>query len=246
MKHNLQTEWIRVTVSGSESPSPQGMVGISKIMIISVYTWAQLTDWVYPSHCPQGWLEWARFSHYDHQCVHINTIYTEWIRVTMSTGHGWNEQDFHIMIFSVYTQVQLTFWVNPSHHPQDMIGMGKIFTLLSSVCTHEYNLHSEWIRWLEWARFSHFHNQCVHTSTTYILSESKSPSTGHGRNWQNFHIVWSLVCTHEHNLQSEWIRVTIHRLCWNELEFHIMIISVYTWAQLTVWVNPSHQVHRAW
>ena len=99
------------------------------------------------------------------------------------TGHGWNGQGFHIMIISVYTWAQLTCWENPSHRPQGMIGMSKVFTLWSSVRTHEHNLLSEWIRvtvhraWLEWAGFSHYDQHC----------------------------------TYENYLQPKWIQVIIHR-----------------------------------
>ena len=133
-----------------------------------------------------------------------------------STGYGWNQQGFHIMIISVYIWAQLTSWVNPSHRPQGMVGMSKVFTLWSPVCTCEHNLQSEWI---------------------------ESPSTVHGWNEQGFHIMiisvyiwaqltgwvnpnhrpqgmvgmskvftsWSSLCTYEHNLHAEWIRVTIHK-----------------------------------
>ena len=128
-----------------------------------------------------------------------------------------------IMIISVYISAQLTSWVNPSHHPQGIVGMSNVFTSWSSVCTYEH-LQAEWIRvtihrvWLEWARFSHYDHQCVHISTsydlkiepTYELSEFESPSTGHG---------------------------------WNEQGFHIMIIIMCIWAQLTSWVNPIASHH---
>ena len=166
----------------------------------------------------RAWLEWAKFSHHDHHCVHMSTTYILSEYKSPSTAHGWNEQNFHFMIINVYIWEQLTGWVNPSHRPQGMIGMSKVFTSWSSACTYEHNLHPEWIRvtvhraWLEWARFSHHdhHYVHVHMSTTYRLSESESRSTGHG---------------------------------WNEQCFHIMIISTsaYIWAQLTSWVNPSHR-----
>ena len=118
------------------------------------------------------------------------------------------------------------------------------------MCTYEHNLHAEWIRvnihraWLEWSSFLLRDHQCVHMSTTYTLSESESPSTGHDWNDQVFYIMiisvyiwaqltgwvnqsqhpqgmvgmskvftlWSSVCAYEHNLQTEWIRVNVHRV----------------------------------
>ena len=135
-----------------------------------------------------GQLEWARFSHYDHQCVRMSTTYRLSESESPFTVHGWNEQGFHIMIISVYIWAQLTGWVNQSQHPQGMVGMSKVFTLWSSVCAYEHNLQTEWIRvnvhrvWLEWVRFSPYGHQCVHMSTTYRLSESTSTSKGHGWN----------------------------------------------------------------
>ena len=56
------------------------------------------------------------------------------------------------------------------------------------------------------------------------------------------HYAWSSVCTYEHNLQSEWIRVTIHRaqLEWARFS-HYDNQCVPHEHKLTGWVNPSHR-----
>ena len=175
------------------------------------YIWAQLTCWVNPSHRPQGnaMVGMSKALHRDDQSVHISITYILRESESPSTGHGWNEQGFHIMIISVYIWAQLTSWVNPSHRPQGMVEMSNVFTLWSSVCIYEHNLQAELTRvtihrvWLEWARFSHYDYQCVHISTnydlkiepTYELSEFESPSTGHGWNEQGFHIMIITVYT---------------------------------------------------
>ena len=134
--------------------------------------------------------------------VYIWAQLTIWMNIASpSTGHGWNEQGFHIMIISVYIWAQLTDWVNPSHRTQGMVGMGKVFTLWSLVCTYEHNLHPEWIQvtvhraWLEWARFSHHDHQRVHQrvhmSTTYHLNEYSV--TVH-RAW----LEWARFSHHDH------------------------------------------------
>ena len=181
--------WAQLTCWDNPSHRPQGMFGMSKAFTLwsSVCTYENnlQTEWIRVT-IHSAWLEWARFSHYDHQCVHTSTTYRLSESESPSTEHGWNEQGFHIMIISVYIWAQLTPWDNPSHHPQGMVGMSKVFTLWSSVCTYEHNLQAKWTRvtihraWLEWARFSHYDHQCVHMTTTYRLSESELQCTVHG------------------------------------------------------------------
>ena len=222
----------------SESKS-QGMVGMSRIFTlwssVCMYVRAQLTDWVNPSHHPQGMLEWARIAHYDNQCVHTSTTYilceskspskghcwneqdlhiiwssmcthqhnlqAEWIRVTKSTGHGWNEQTFHIMIISVYTWVQFTEWIRVTKSTGHDRNGQNFHIMIISVYTWpqpSYILSESKSPSTEYVGMSKNFTLCAHTSTTYILSESKSPTSQ------------GMVGTSK-----------------------IMIIIVYTWAQLT-------------
>ena len=141
--------WAQLTSWDNPSHRPQGMVGMSKVFT----SWSSVcthehnlqSEWIRVT-VHRAWLEWARFSHYDHQCVHMGATYLLSESESPSTVHGWNEQGFHIMIISVYIWAQLTSWVNPSHRPQGMVGMIEFFTSWSSVCTYEHNLLAEIIQ----------------------------------------------------------------------------------------------------
>ena len=78
-------------------------------------------------------------------------------------------------------------------------------------------------------------------STTYLLSKSESPSTGHSWNEQAFHIlIISMYMSTTYKLSESESPSTGHG--WVGMrKVHIMIISVYIWAQLTSWVNKSHR-----
>ena len=164
----------------------------------------------------RAWFEWARFSHHDHQCVQMSSTYSLSESESPSTGHGWNEQGFHIMIISVYTWAQLTCWDNPSHRPQGMVGMSKVFTSWSSVCTYEHNLQTEWIwvtvhrAWLKWARF-HIMIISVYTWAQLTCWDNPSHRPQGMVGMSKVFTSWSSVCTYEHNLQTEWIQVTVHK-----------------------------------
>ena len=135
----------------------------------------------------------------------------------------------------------------------------KVFTSWSSVCTYEHNLQTEWIwvtvhsAWLKWARLTLYDYQYVHISTTYTLSESESTSTGHDWNDQVFHRVtvyrarleWAMFshyrqCVHmstTYRLSESKSQSTRHSWKLEWANFYAMIISVYTWVQLTSWMN---------
>ena len=270
--------WAQLTDCMSESESPSTVHGFEwaklHIMIISHTNELNLQpEWIRVT-VHRAWLEWAMFSHHDHWsvCIYEHNLHTE----SPSTGNCWNEQGFHIMIISVYIWAQLTVWVNPSYRPQGMVGVSKVFTSWSLISMYIWEQLTYWVTvhraWLEWARFSHHDHQCVHMSTTYSLSESESPSTGHGWNEQGFHMMiisvymsttyrlsesespstghgWNEQSfshhdhqrVHEHNLQSEWIRVTVHRAWLEWAKVFTSWSSACTWTQLTIWVNPSHR-----
>ena len=173
-EHNLQTEWIQVTVHKAWLEWAR----FSHHDHHCTYEHNLQTEWIRVT-VHRAWLEWARISHHDQQRVHKSTTYTLSVSESPFTGHGWNEQGFHIMIISVYMYIwaQLTSWVNPSHRPQGMVGMSKDFTSWSAACTHEHNLLSKIFRvtvhraWLEWARFSHYNHQSVCTYERNLPSE---------------------------------------------------------------------------
>ena len=221
------------------------------------YIWAQLTDWVNPSHRTQGMVGMSKgFTLWSLVCTYERNLPPK-----LNPSHRPQGMVGMSKVFTLWSLVctyerNLPPKLNPSHRPKGMVGMSKVFTLWSLVCTFERNLLPKWTRvsihraWLEWAKVSHHDHQRVH----------------------------------EHNLQSEWIRVTVHRAWlewarflhhdyqrvhmsithklietespstghgWNEQGFHIMIIDqcehfdiiiigVYLWAQLTIWVNPSY------
>ena len=172
-----------------------------------------------------------------------------------STGHGWNEQGLHIMIISVYIWAQLTGWVNPSHGPQDMVGMSKVCTLWSLACTYEHNLHSDWIQiivhraWLEWARFSHHDHQHVRTFKHNLQPEWNRVTTHRAwLEWVRFFTLWSSVCTYEHNLLAEKIRVTVHK-AWFEWErfSHYDRQCVHEHNLQTEWIQVTvHKTQLEW
>ena len=169
--------------------------------------------------------------------VYMSTTYKLSESKSPSTGHGWNEQGFHIMIISVYIWAQLTAWVNPSHRPQGMVGMDKVFTLWLSISVYIWAQLTCWVHpschpqgmvgmgrvFTLWSSISMY----IWAQLTYWVNPSHSPQgmIGMGKVFT----LWSSVCTYNttYMLGASKMPSTGHG--WDGQGFHITIlISVYT------------------